>query len=84
MSMSALEAMAAGVPVVARDSPAYRQLINDGHAGLLASTPTELADRCLRLLRDPELARGLGRAAQAVARDYDWPRIADVFLAEVG
>jgi glycosyltransferase involved in cell wall biosynthesis len=84
MSMSALEAMAAGVPVVARDSPAYRQLIKDGHAGLLASTPKELADCCLRLLRDPELARGLGRTAQAVAREYDWPRIADVFLAEAG
>ncbi|MEP6752826.1 MAG: glycosyltransferase family 4 protein [Candidatus Dormiibacterota bacterium] len=84
MSMSALEAMAAGVPIVARDSPAYRQLIDDGHTGLLVSNSKELAECCLRLLRDPETARSLGRNAQAVARDYDWPRIAGLFLAAMG
>jgi glycosyltransferase involved in cell wall biosynthesis len=84
MSMSALEAMAAGVPVVARDSQAYRQLIDDGQTGLLSSSPKGLADCCLRLLANPEAARSLGRGAQAVARGYDWSRIADVFLAEMG
>ena len=83
MSMAALEAMAAGVPMVARDTPAYRQLIEDGRSGLLASGPSELADCCSRLLRDPEAARTLGRAAQASARDYDWQRIADVFLDQI-
>jgi len=84
MSMSALEAMAAGVPMVARDTPAYRQLIDDGQTGLLASSATELAECCLRLLRDPETRRSLGRKAQATARAYDWPRIAEIFLAELG
>ena len=83
-SMSALEAMAAGVPMVARDSLAYRQLIVDGRSGLLASSPKELADCCLRLLRDPETARSFGRTAQTAAREYDWERIADIFLAKVG
>ncbi len=46
MSMSALEAMAAGVPMVARDSAAYRQLIDNRQSGLLASTPAELAECC--------------------------------------
>ncbi len=84
MSMSALEAMASGVPMVARDTPAYRQLIEDGHSGLLASSATAVASCCLMLLRDPETARTIGRKAQTRARDYDWPRIADVFLAEIG
>ena len=84
MSMSALEAMAAGVPMVARDSPAYRQLIEDGTSGLLASGPSKLADCCVQLLSDPEAARTLGRRAQTTARDFDWPRIADIFLAEDG
>jgi glycosyltransferase involved in cell wall biosynthesis len=84
MSMSALEAMAAGVPIVARDTPAYRQLIEDGHSGLVGSTPTALATSCLMLLRDPETGRMMGRTAQTTARNYDWPRIADVFLAEIG
>ena len=84
MSMSALEAMAAGVPMVARDTPAYRQLIDDGQTGLLASNAAELAECCLQLLRDPAARRNLGRKAQATASAYDWPRIAEIFLAEVG
>ncbi|TMC72636.1 MAG: glycosyltransferase family 4 protein [Chloroflexi bacterium] len=84
MSMSALEAMAAGVPMVARDVLTYQQLIEDGSSGLLATRPSEFAERCLELLRNPATARSLGHKAQAVARDYDWPRIAKIFLAEMG
>jgi glycosyltransferase involved in cell wall biosynthesis len=84
MSMSTLEAMAARVPVVARDVPTYRQLIKNESSGLLGATAAELAECCLRLLRDPDQARTWALRAQAAARDYDWPRVADVFLAEVG
>jgi glycosyltransferase involved in cell wall biosynthesis len=84
MSMSALEAMAAGVPMVARDVVTYRQLIEHERSGLLAAGPKELAECCLRLLSDPEAARMLGRAAQDRARDYDWKKVADAFLAELG
>ncbi len=83
MSMSALEAMAAGVPMVARDVLTYRQLIEDERSGLLGTGAKELADCCLRLLSDPEMARSLGRAAQDRARDYDWKKVAEVFLAEL-
>ena len=82
--MSALEAMATGVPMVARDVLTYQQLIEDGSSGLLATRPSEFAERCLELLRNPATARSLGHKAQAVARDYDWPRIAKIFLAEMG
>jgi phosphatidylinositol alpha-mannosyltransferase len=81
--MSALEAMAAGVPMVARDVLTYRQLIEHGHSGLLASDPKALAGCCLQLLHDPKTASTLGREAQAVAHSYDWPRIAEIFLAEI-
>ncbi len=84
MSMSALEAMAAGVPVVARDVPTYRQLIEDGRSGLLGSDPARLAECCVRLLANPGEARTLAGRAQHAARGYDWPRVADIFLAEVG
>lgn len=84
MSMSALEAMAAAVPVVARDGLTYRQLIEDGRSGLLASGVADLADCCLRLLREPQTARKLALAAQVAARDYDWRTVADIFLAEMG
>jgi glycosyltransferase involved in cell wall biosynthesis len=84
MSMSTLEAMAAGVPVVARNVPTYQQLIENESSGLLGSSPAELADCCLRLLRDPGEASELASRAQAAARDYDWPRVADILLAETG
>jgi glycosyltransferase involved in cell wall biosynthesis len=84
MSMSTLEAMAAGVPVVARNVPTYQQLIEHERSGLLGSSPAELGDYCLRLLRDPDEARKLASRAQAAARDYDWPRVADILLAQTG
>jgi glycosyltransferase involved in cell wall biosynthesis len=84
MSMSTLEAMAAGVPVVARNVLTYRQLIENERSGLLGSSPAELAACCLRLLRDPDEARVLAGRAQAAARNYDWPRVADILLAEAG
>ena len=82
MSMSTLEAMAAGLPVVARDVLTYRQLIDNERSGLLGSNPAELADCCLRLLRNPDEARTLAARAQAAARNYDWPKVADKLLAE--
>lgn len=83
MSMSALEAMAAGVPVVARDVPTYRQLIEDGKSGLLGSDPTGFAESCIRLLGNPGEAGDFAGRAQEAARGYDWPHVADIFLAEV-
>ena len=82
MSMSALEAMAAGVPMVARDTPAYRQLIEHGRSGLLASNPSQLADCCIQLLREPASSRELGRRAQTAVREFDWLHVADTFLTE--
>lgn len=35
MSMAALESMASGVPVIAWDTPVYRQLMKSGHSGIL-------------------------------------------------
>ena len=84
MTMSTIEAMAAGVPIVARDVPTYRQLIENERSGLLGSNPVEFADCCMRLLGDPAEARTFAGRAQSDARNWDWPRVADKFLAEEG
>jgi len=84
LSMAALEAMAAGVPVVALDSPVYRQLIDHEVNGLLARSPAELAACCLRLLRDADLRRRLGEEAGRTAEGYDWDRVATRLLRELG
>lgn len=70
-SNAVLEAMAAGVPVVASDIAGNRDLVVPGETGFLfpVGDRAELA-RCSReLLEDQELARRMGAAAQARIRE---------------
>ena len=67
-----LEAMAAGVPVVANDSGGTRELIRDGATGLLLPTvsPPGIAAALQRLLANPRLAQKMAaRAHRQVQRD---------------
>lgn len=82
-SNALMEAMAAGVPVVATDIPGMRELVVDGQTGYLVSTegwpPNAttvnktvaggLARCTVRLLDDPALAKRLGEAARERMRD---------------
>ncbi|MBX5473681.1 MAG: glycosyltransferase family 4 protein, partial [Thermoleophilia bacterium] len=77
-----LEAMAAGIPVVASAIDGYRavlpeeagRLVPPGDAAALA---TALAD----LLGDAELRRRMGEAGRRESARYAWPRIAERTLA---
>lgn len=73
-----VEAMAAGVPVVASDIVGYDEVIREGE-GLLVppSDPVALADAVARILDDPRAARALGDAGRARARTYSWESVAD-------
>ncbi len=61
-----MEAMAAGVPVVATDAGGTRELIKDGVHGFLVPVGDEnaLVDRAEKVLADPVLAARLAAAAQ--------------------
>ena len=65
-SLSLLEAMAAGLPVVAGDGPGNRPFVTDGREGLLvpAADTAALSGAIARLLDRPDLARRLGAAAR--------------------
>jgi len=68
-----LEAMAAGVPVVATAVGGVPELVNDGETGLLvaARTPSTLAAALDRVLSDEPLARRLAQQANArVGREF--------------
>jgi glycosyltransferase involved in cell wall biosynthesis len=69
--ISILEAMAAGLPVVASDVGGVGELVLDGETGLLVppGDPARLAEALQRLLRDPALRRRLGAAGHARARE---------------
>lgn len=75
---SVVEAMAAGVPVVATDIEGYRQVANDGVEGLLVPPrdSVALAAAIGRVLDDPALARSLIEAGRRAAWSYDWGEVA--------
>jgi phosphatidylinositol alpha-mannosyltransferase len=85
-----VEAMAAGVPVVATDIPGYREVVRDGIDGLLVppGDPDTLAASIRRVLAEPELARRLAEAGGERARSLSWdvvvPRIEAVYERVVG
>jgi glycosyltransferase involved in cell wall biosynthesis len=65
-----IEAMAAGLPVVASNVGGLRELVRDGETGVLvpAGDPAALADALRPLLADPQLRRRLGSAGRVRAK----------------
>lgn len=81
--LTLLEAMAAGLPVVAARTGGIPDVVTHGQDGLLFEPldPAAAAREAVRLLEDPELASRLGLAGQQRARPLNWTASARV-LAE--
>lgn len=80
LPLAAIEAMAAGRPVVATDVGGAREVVTDGVTGFLvpAGDPASLADRLVAILRDPALAARLGAAGRArAAGEFSVARMVD-------
>jgi phosphatidylinositol alpha-mannosyltransferase len=73
-----LEAMAAGIPVVAGDIPGYRSVIRPGVDGSLVppKDANALALALVRMMADSELRRSLVMTGRQTAQRYDWTEIA--------
>ncbi len=69
---SALEAMAAGRPLVATDIPGCREAVVHGETGFLvpARDPDALAEALEKLIASPELRTRMGMAARRRAEQY--------------
>ena len=77
-----LEAMAAGLPIVASGVGGIVELIDDNRTGLLVGPgdPDALADRICGLMEEPARAASLGAAARAQARArYSFDRMVAAF-----
>ena len=77
-----LEAMAAGLPVVASDLPGYRELSNDATAARLVppGDPSALARELIRVLSDDHLADSLRTAGLHQARRFSLDGLAERYV----
>ncbi|MFJ2257719.1 glycosyltransferase family 4 protein [Streptomyces sp. NPDC087844] len=85
--MTILEAMHAGVPVVATDCPhGPGEIITHGSDGLLVKPgdPAALAAGLLRLIEDADRRRSMGKSARATAQKYSPRQIADRYEVLIG
>jgi len=75
----ALEAMSAGLPVVAADQGGVRENVRTGINGLLvrAGDPVAFADAVAGLVADPAQRLAMAQAARAFAVACDWERELD-------
>lgn len=82
MPLGILEAMAAGVPVVASDVPGNASLVRDGGSGILVpiGDHAALARALCRVARDPESRARMRESGLRIARAYSWDRTAELTL----
>jgi phosphatidylinositol alpha-mannosyltransferase len=78
-----LEAMACGTPIVCYDTPGFRGVVDHEEQALMTppGDATALADALVRVLGDAALQARMGKAGQARASAFAWPRVAEQTLA---
>jgi len=77
--ITALEAMAAGAPLIAADTGGLAEIVKNGVNGwqFYAGSSNSLADAVLHVLHSPEGARKVAEVARReVLSTYDWQAIA--------
>jgi glycosyltransferase involved in cell wall biosynthesis len=82
LSNSVMEAMAAGLPVVASDIPPNRELVVDGETGYLAPVGDRVAFAQLaeRILLNPPLAQQIGAAGrERIAARFSVGKMVDAY-----
>jgi glycosyltransferase involved in cell wall biosynthesis len=87
LGIALIEAMAAGVPVVASDVGACREVLDDGALGLLVppGDPVALADAIERLRAEPEAAAARAERARRKAFEvFDAERMAAAYAKVLG
>jgi glycosyltransferase involved in cell wall biosynthesis len=82
MSNTVLEAIAAGLPIVATVTGGTDELVTDGENGFFVKqeSPEDLAEKLSVLLSDESLRRRMGEASRKRAVSMSWRVVAEKFL----
>ncbi len=83
LPLSVIEAMRAGLPVVATDVGGVRELVKDGVNGFLVPprNPGVLKERLKELLRNPSLREDMGRRGREIyLKHYTFERMKEALL----
>jgi len=74
-----LEAMAAGVPIVASDIHGFKRVVERNVQGILVEPKNHraLAAALYKLARDPDLRHEMGDAGRARAPEFSWDRVTE-------
>jgi len=68
--IKALEYMALGIPVIASDRPAYREMVVDGVTGYLVRSPDQWRARLTDLINDEAMRTEMGAKGREVAANW--------------
>ena len=82
LSITSVEAMAAGIPVIASRIGGLPYTVNDGVTGLLceAGNPDDLAEKISRLLDDAPLRRKMGLAGRRrFEEEFTWETVIEKY-----
>ncbi len=78
--LSVIEAMAAGKPVLAMQSPGMSDIVVEGQTGRLVANADELAGAIVELAADPVGRSQMGQAGRAASDRFDIDRTIDLTL----
>ena len=75
--LTLVEAMAAGLPVVASNLPGYREVVRDGVDGVLVppGDADAVAAALRKVLADGSFGAAMGAAGRERAADFSWDRV---------
>src|SRR5581483_1526181 len=80
-SIVTMEAMATGLPIIGANAGALPELVHDGENGYV-HTPgnsQEVADKILRILGDPALAKRMGQKSMEIVKHHSFDEVIKVF-----
>lgn len=85
MSNTVLEALSAGLPIVATVTGGTEELVVEGENGFFVQqkSPGDIAEKLSLLCQDPELRTRMGEASRNRALGMSWKITAEKFLSEI-